>query len=284
MAELPSDVDDLFRPIPSDGRSMRNSNAGRPSPRNADDPPMTSRSKLAHVLHTPRPQAAGRPFGVPIEELRSRAFCRSRPDPSSGTCWTVGRERSASPLRTRKRPDANGHVSLISTTTTDAGQIHVDPVGHRDLHPAVGSPPQDSFYLLGLGQDGKPRPPGVDPDLASIAADPSPIEEVEGQTTIGLTILNLPGPVRDDGASPAITLEPRGRPRTARARSVSMTPAPAYLHATSPTPTGEWSASRSPTDQHNNSSVQFHRPNRRPTVASDTLGPTATIPSTTVPN
>jgi hypothetical protein len=105
--------------------------------------------------------------------------------------------------------DSNATVTfdLVSTTTMDGGQVRVDSAsGLVSYTPAANSPTQDSFSYFATDSDGNTSATQtVTLNLSSVAANPFIVEEVEGQATIGLTILNLPGAVRDTSSKPSYT-------------------------------------------------------------------------------
>jgi len=96
---------------------------------------------------------------------------------------------------------------LVSTTTADGGHVSVDAAsGLVSYTPAANSPSQDSFSYFANDTDGDTSATQpVTLNLSSVAANPVVINEVEGQSTIGLTIENLPGAVQDVSSKPSYT-------------------------------------------------------------------------------
>jgi hypothetical protein len=104
-------------------------------------------------------------------------------------------------------PHATIAFELVSSSTADGGKVSVDAdSGLVNYTPAANSPSQDSFSFYAQDSDGNTSATqSVTLDLSSIAANPFVVDEVEGQSTIGLTILNLPGAVRDTSSKPSYT-------------------------------------------------------------------------------
>jgi len=96
---------------------------------------------------------------------------------------------------------------LVSTTTPDGGDVSVDAgSGLVSYTPAANSPSQDSFSYFATDSDGDTSATQpVTLNLSSVAANPVVINEVEGQSTIDLTIENLPGAVHDVSGEPSYT-------------------------------------------------------------------------------
>ncbi|MFI5458881.1 MAG: tandem-95 repeat protein [Isosphaerales bacterium] len=96
---------------------------------------------------------------------------------------------------------------LVSTTTADGGHVSVDAgSGLVSYTPAANSPSQDSFSYFAQDTDGDTSATQpVTANLSSVAANPVIINEVEGQSTIGLTMENLPGAVQDVSSKPSYT-------------------------------------------------------------------------------
>ncbi len=96
---------------------------------------------------------------------------------------------------------------LVSTTTADGGQASVNAgSGLISYTPAANSPAQDSLQYFATDTDGDTSDTAtVTLNLSSVAANPVVVSEVEGQATIPLTILNLPGSVLDTSSKPSYT-------------------------------------------------------------------------------
>jgi len=94
---------------------------------------------------------------------------------------------------------------LVSTTTTDGGHVGVDAAsGLVTYSPPSNSPSQDSFEYFATDTDSDTSATEtVTLNLSSVAANSVVVSEVEGQSTIGLTILNLPGAIQDNLSKPS---------------------------------------------------------------------------------
>ena len=104
-------------------------------------------------------------------------------------------------------PNATLTFKLASTTTADGGQISINAAsGLVSYTPAASSPSQDSFSYFATDSDGDTSATQtVTLNLASVAANPVVVQEVEGQSKIVLTILNLPGAIADTSSKPSFT-------------------------------------------------------------------------------
>jgi len=96
---------------------------------------------------------------------------------------------------------------LVSTTTPDGGQVSVNAAsGLVSYTPGANSSSPDSFQYYATDSDNDTSATEtVTLNLASVAANPVDVNEVEGQSTIGLTILNLPGAIQDTSSKPSYT-------------------------------------------------------------------------------
>jgi hypothetical protein len=96
---------------------------------------------------------------------------------------------------------------LVATTTADGNKVSIDAgSGLVRYMPAANSPSQDSFSFFAQDSDGNTSATQpVTLNLSSVAANPVSIAEVEGQPSLGLTILNLPGAVQDSSSKPSYT-------------------------------------------------------------------------------
>ncbi len=104
-------------------------------------------------------------------------------------------------------PSAVLTFELVSTTTSDGGAVSVNAAtGLVNYTPAVDSPPTDTFQYSASDSDGDSSSTvTVTLNLSSIAANPVIVSEVQGQSTIALSIVNLPGAVQDSATKPAYT-------------------------------------------------------------------------------
>ena len=104
-------------------------------------------------------------------------------------------------------PSAVLTFELASTTTSDGGAVSVNPAtGLVNYTPAALSVPTDTFQYSASDSHGdSSNTVTVTLNLASIAANPVIVSEVQGQSTIGLSIVNLPGAVQDSASKPAYT-------------------------------------------------------------------------------
>ncbi len=228
-----------------------------------------------------------------LEELEARALLSLTAQPFSENVLDKSTLTfSLAPFVQESDPNATVTYSLTSTTTTDGGKISLDPgSGLVTFTPAASSPSQDSFSYSASDTDSNTTASEVVTlNLASIAANPSPIEEVEGQTTIGLTILNLPGAVQDDASQPSDTFSNLAVVQNGEG-TVSLVDASTGRFTYTPpssTFTGDVTITYQVTDgtSTNNSSVQIAiGPIAADPVAWGTLSSTtSTIPSTTVPS
>jgi hypothetical protein len=181
---------------------------------------------------------------------------------------------------------------LVSTTTAQGGQVSVNPSsGSVSYTPPASSPLEDSFQYFVTDTDGDTSgTETVTLNLSSVAANPVVVQEVEGQTTIGLVILNLPGAVLDTGSKPGYSFSNAQVVNTGDG-AVSVTNANDGAIAYTPPSSsfqGDVTISYSVSDGTgtSNSSVELDiGPIAADPVVWGTLASTtATIPSTTVPS
>jgi large repetitive protein len=104
-------------------------------------------------------------------------------------------------------PHASVTFDLVSTTTTDGGAVSINASsGLVRFTPAANSPAQDSFQYFATDSDSDTSgTETVTLNVSSVAANPVAVSEVEGQSTIDLAILNLPGAVVDIASKPSYT-------------------------------------------------------------------------------
>ena len=104
-------------------------------------------------------------------------------------------------------PGATLTYELVSTTTTEGGQVSINAAtGLVSYIPAENSTSPDSFQYFATDTDGDSSAmKTVTLNLSSVAANPVVVSEVEGQSTIDLLIPNLPGAVQDSSSKPSYT-------------------------------------------------------------------------------
>jgi hypothetical protein len=104
-------------------------------------------------------------------------------------------------------PNATLTYELVSTSTTDGGQVSVGAASGLVSHtPAANSTSPDSFeYFVTDSDSDSSAMETVTLNLSSVAALPAVVNEVEGQSTIGLTILDQPGAIKDNSSKPTYT-------------------------------------------------------------------------------
>ena len=143
-----------------------------------------------------------------IEMLEGRALLSITADSFSeneltNTALTI----ELSPFVEDSDPAATLAFSLVSPTTTDGASVSVNAAsGVVTYTPGSSSSSPDSFQYLVSDSDGDTSATEtVTLNLSSVAASPVAVSEVEGQPTIGLTILNVPGAVQDTATKPTYT-------------------------------------------------------------------------------
>ena len=96
-------------------------------------------------------------------------------------------------------PAATLDYKLVSATTPDGALVSVDAAtGLVSYAPGSSSTSPDSLQYFVTDSDGDmSATETVTLNLSSVAASPVAVSEVEGQSTIDLTILNLPGAIQD---------------------------------------------------------------------------------------
>jgi hypothetical protein len=228
-----------------------------------------------------------------IEELEGRALLSITAQPFSVNALeqTASRIELAPHVRDSD-PSARITYHLPSTATADGGTVSVDPAsGLINYSPAAGSSSQDSFSYFAQDSDGNTSATqSVTLNLASVAANPFIVNELEGQASIGLTIVNLPGAVRDSSGKPSYTFS-NLQVEQSGGGSVSLTNAHTghfnYAPA-SATFTGSVTIAYQVTDGTgtSNSSVEIDIGPivAQPVVWGTLSSTTATIPSTIVPS
>jgi hypothetical protein len=149
-----------------------------------------------------------RSFRYRIEELENRALLSITAQAFSyNVLDKTGSQIELSPYVQDSDPGANITYHLASSATADGGTVSVNSAsGQVTYSPAAGSQAQDSFSYFAQDSDGNTsQTQSVSLTLASVAANPFLVNELEGQASIGLTILNLPGAVRDSASRPSYT-------------------------------------------------------------------------------
>ena len=143
-----------------------------------------------------------------IEKLEGRLCFRSR-QPRLLRTWLAitASTIELAPFVKDSDPVATLTYDLVSATTSDGGQVSVDAAtGVVSYTPALNSVSPDSFQYFATDSDGDTSAmTTVTLNLSSVAANPVVVSEVEGQSTINLTILNLPGAVQDSSSKPSYT-------------------------------------------------------------------------------
>jgi hypothetical protein len=114
---------------------------------------------------------------------------------------------SLAPYVQESDPAATLTYSLVAPTTTAGGTIGVNAAtGIVTYTPPASPSSSDSFqYSVSDSDSNMSATETVTLTLASVAANPVTVSEVEGQSTISLTILNLPGAVSDSASKPTYT-------------------------------------------------------------------------------
>jgi Bacterial Ig domain/Cadherin-like domain len=141
-----------------------------------------------------------------IEELEDRTLLSITANPFTvneleNTVSTI----ELSPFVKDSDPTATLTFALKSPTTTDGGQVSVDAaLGLVGYTPAPNSSSPDTFQYFASDSDSSATET-VTLNLSSVAANPVVVSEVEGQSTIDLTILNLPAAVQDTVSKPSYT-------------------------------------------------------------------------------
>ena len=104
-------------------------------------------------------------------------------------------------------PGATLTYSLVSPTTADGAAVSVDAAtGVASYLPGSNVSSPDSFQYFVADSDGDTSTTEtVTLNLSSVAANPVAVSEVQGQSTIGLTIANLPSAVQDVASKPSFT-------------------------------------------------------------------------------
>jgi hypothetical protein len=189
-------------------------------------------------------------------------------------------------------PSAALTFHLVSTTTADGGQVSVNAAsGLVSYTPAASPSSPDSFQYFATDTDtDTSSTQTVTLNLSSVAADLVVVDEVEGQATIDLAILNLPGAIEDTATKPSYTFS-NAQVITAGGGTVSFTnPKNGAFTYTPPSAsfTGDVTISYQVTDGTgtSDSTVELDiGPIAADPVAWGTLSSTtATIPSTVVPS
>jgi hypothetical protein len=141
-----------------------------------------------------------------IEELEGRALLSITANAFNYSALGQGASQiELTPHVQDSDPSASVTYHLASTATAAGGTVSVNPVsGLVTYTPASSSSSQDSFSYFAQDSDGNTSATQpVTLNLASIAANSFTVNELEGQASIGLTILNLPGAVRDSSSKPS---------------------------------------------------------------------------------
>lgn len=104
-------------------------------------------------------------------------------------------------------PAATLDFNLVSATTADGAQVSVNSAtGLVSYSPGSSFASPDSIQYFVTDSDGDmSATETVTLSLSSVAANPVAVSEVEGQATIGLSILNVPGAVEDVLSKPTYT-------------------------------------------------------------------------------
>jgi hypothetical protein len=143
-----------------------------------------------------------------LEELEGRTLLSITAQAfSSNVLEQVASQIGLAPHVQESDPSAKVTYHLASTTTADGGTVSVNPVsGLVTYTPAASSSSQDSLSYFAQDSDGNTSATQtVTLNLATVAANPFIVNELEGQASIGLTILKLPGAVRDSSSKPSYT-------------------------------------------------------------------------------
>ncbi len=143
-----------------------------------------------------------------IEELEGRALLSI-----TATAFTdnvlenVASKVELAPFVKDSDPGATLTYELVSTTTAKGGQVSVNAAtGLVNYTPAENSASSDSFQYFATDTDSDSSAmKTVTLNLSSVAANPVVVSEVEGQSTINLLIVNLPGAVQDSSNKPSYT-------------------------------------------------------------------------------
>ncbi len=148
------------------------------------------------------------PCGVGIEELEARALRSITAAAFSDNVLASSASQIAlGPFVQDSDPSATLTFNLVATTTTDGGQLSISAASGLVTYTlAANSPSTDSFQYFATDTDSdSSATETVTLNLSSVAANPVAVNEVEGQSTISLTILNLPGAVQDASSNPSFT-------------------------------------------------------------------------------
>jgi hypothetical protein len=143
-----------------------------------------------------------------IDELEGRALLSITANAFSDSALDQGASQiELAPHVQDSDPSAKVTYHVVSTATADGATVSVNPLsGSVTYTPAASSLSDDSFSYFAQDSDGNiSATQSVTLNLASIAANPFTVQELEGQPTIGLTILNLPGAVQDSSSKPGYT-------------------------------------------------------------------------------
>jgi hypothetical protein len=143
-----------------------------------------------------------------IEELESRALLSITAQAFSfNALQPAGSQIELSPHVQDSDPSAKITYHLSSGATADGGTVSIDSdSGRVNYSPPAGSSTQDSFSYFAQDSDGNTSATqSVNLNLATVAANPFLVNELEGQSSIGVTILNLPAAVRDSASRPSYT-------------------------------------------------------------------------------
>ena len=228
-----------------------------------------------------------------IEELEGRALLSITATAFSyNVLENMPSQIELSPFVQDSDPSATLTFDLVSTTTTDGGQVSVNAAsGLVSFTPVPDSPTPDSFQYFATDTDSDTSATEtVTLNLSSVAANPVAVSEVEGQSTIGLTILNLPGAIQDTSSKPSYTFS-NAQVVNAGDGTVSFTDTKNGAFTYTPpssTFTGDVTISYQVTDGTGTSSstveIDIGPIAADPVIWGTLSSTTATIPSTTVPS
>jgi large repetitive protein len=228
-----------------------------------------------------------------IEMLEGRALLSITADSFSenalkNTALTI----ELSPFVEDSDPAAILNFSLVSPTTSDGASVSVNATsGVVTYTPGSNSSSPDSFHYFVSDSDGDTSATEtVTLNLSSVAASPVAVSEVEGQSTIGLAIINVPGAVQDTATKPTYTFS-NAQVVISGTGTVSLTDTKSGTFTYTPPSssfTGEVLISYEVSDGTgaSSSSIQLDiEPIAADPVTWGTLSSTdATVPSTTVPS
>ena len=161
---------------------------------------------MSSRFHSRRSRAA--PWRGRIEELEGRALLSITATAfSRNVLETTTSQIELGPFVQDSDSNATVTFNLVSTSTTDGGEVSVSAAsGLVSFTPAADSPAQDSFQYFATDSDSDSSAmETVTLNISTVAANPVSVNEVEGQSSIGLLILNLPEAIQDTSSKPAFT-------------------------------------------------------------------------------